>query len=150
KEAGGFHPVGIDGRGSGGIVARVRAAAASDGHVAARARRLARGDEVSVPVRDVDARTIPTTPPFGHPAPGGAAGIEGGSPADRVYRIATAGFALVIPALLCLIAGAVFAGAWPAFKQFGLSFLTDSTWDAVHKRFGTAPAIYGTIVSSLL
>jgi phosphate transport system permease protein len=76
--------------------------------------------------------------------------IAGGSGGDRVYRIATMSFALLIPLLALLIAGAVFAAALPAFRAFGLGFLTDSTWDAVRERFGTAPAIYGTIVSSAL
>jgi phosphate transport system permease protein len=39
---------------------------------------------------------------------------------------------------------------WPAFREFGLGFLSSSTWDPVRGVFGAAPAIYGTIVSSIV
>jgi phosphate transport system permease protein len=86
--------------------------------------------------------------PAGSPPP--RARIEGGAFGDTVYRWATTGFALLIPLLLCLIAWEVFAGAWPALRQFGFGFFTQSDWDVVHGKFGAAPAIYGTLVSSLL
>ena len=76
--------------------------------------------------------------------------IEGGSSGDRIYRMATTTFALVVPILLCLIAFEVFRAGWPAMRQFGFGFLTQSDWDAVNGRFGAAPAIFGTIVSSLM
>jgi phosphate transport system permease protein len=76
--------------------------------------------------------------------------IEGVSHGDRAYRLVTTAFALVIPILLCAIAVSVFVAGWPVFKHFGLGFLTDSTWDVVHDRFGVAPAIYGTIVTSAI
>jgi phosphate transport system permease protein len=44
----------------------------------------------------------------------------------------------------------VFVAGWPAFREFGLGFLTATHWDPVNQRFGAAPAIYGTIVSSIL
>ncbi|MEP6492969.1 MAG: phosphate ABC transporter permease subunit PstC [bacterium] len=69
---------------------------------------------------------------------------------DRVYRWVTTGMALVIPILLVLIAWEVFAGAWPALHKFGFSFLTSSQWDAVNGKFGAAPAIFGTLVSSAI
>jgi phosphate transport system permease protein len=69
---------------------------------------------------------------------------------DRAYRFTTTAFALVIPLLLVLIAWAVFAAGWPAFHKFGLSFLTTSDWDAVKGSFGAAPAIFGTLVSSII
>jgi phosphate transport system permease protein len=76
--------------------------------------------------------------------------IEGGQLADRAYRVVTTGFALVVPLLLCLIAWEVFAAGWPALSKFGLGFFTESVWDAVNGRFGAAPAIFGTIVSSAI
>jgi phosphate transport system permease protein len=60
------------------------------------------------------------------------------------------GFALVIPTLLLLIGVEVFRAGWPAFKAFGLTFFTSSAWDPVNGNFGAAPAVYGTIVSSIL
>jgi phosphate transport system permease protein len=76
--------------------------------------------------------------------------IEGFSPGDRVYRWVTTAFACVVPLLLLLIASAVFEAGWPALHKFGLSFLTSSDWDAVNGRFGAAPAIFGTLLSSVI
>jgi len=87
------------------------------------------------------------------PAPAGSSrswteiGTEIG---DRVYTWSIAGFASLVPILLLLIFVAVGVAAWPALRAFGLSFLTSSDWDPVAGHFGAAPAIYGTIVSSIL
>ena len=74
----------------------------------------------------------------------------GGESADRVYSWSIAGFALLIPALLLVIFIAVGVAAWPALREFGFSFLSTSEWNPVAGRFGAAPAIYGTIVSSII
>jgi phosphate transport system permease protein len=86
----------------------------------------------------------------GTATPVSGARIEGSSLGDRIYRGMTTGFALVIPILLCLIAWEVFAAGWPAISKFGISFFTESHWDAVKGQFGAAPAIFGTIVSSIV
>jgi phosphate transport system permease protein len=95
----------------------------------------------------VSATTIADRPP--EPAPA-RAGIKGAVQGDRVYRLVTMGFALVVPLLLLLIAIEVFAAGWPAFRQFGLGFLTESRWDAVNGQFGAAPMIFGTVISSAI
>jgi phosphate transport system permease protein len=69
---------------------------------------------------------------------------------DRVFQIIITAFALSIPALLLIIAISIGLAAWPALSRSGLSFLTESTWDVGAGKFGAAPAIYGTIVSSAL
>ena len=69
---------------------------------------------------------------------------------DRVYTAAITGFAALVPALLLVIFIAVGIAAWPALRQFGFSFLTESAWDPVAGQFGAAPAIYGTIVTSIV
>jgi phosphate transport system permease protein len=98
-----------------------------------------------------DGSVVPITPPaLSPPAAGSGARIEGSSTGDRVYRWTTMSFALVIPILLGLIAWEVFHAGWPALRQFGIGFFTTSDWDAVNGRFGAAPAVYGTIVSSLI
>jgi phosphate transport system permease protein len=79
-----------------------------------------------------------------------ASGVEGTAVGDRVYQGSITAFALGIPLLLCCIAVAVGAAAWPAFRTFGLSFLTSSRWDPVAGVFGAAPAIFGTVVSSFV
>ena len=82
--------------------------------------------------------------------PVSTAALGGASLGDRVYRIVTAAFAWTVPALLLLIVIEIGAGAWPALRTFGFSFLTSSEWDAVRGNFGAAPMIYGTVVSSIL
>jgi phosphate transport system permease protein len=39
---------------------------------------------------------------------------------------------------------------WPALSRFGFGFLTSSDWDPVNGIFGAAPAVYGTIVTSIV
>ena len=79
-----------------------------------------------------------------------AARIEGSAIGDTVYRWMTTAFAVCIPVLLLFIALEVGAAAWPALRTFGFGFLTSSEWDPLHNVFGAAPAIYGTIVSSIV
>jgi phosphate transport system permease protein len=76
--------------------------------------------------------------------------IEGAVIADRVYRSAILIFALCVPVLLLLILIEVGVAGWPALRQFGLSFLMSSAWDPVAGEFGAAPAIAGTIITSLI
>jgi phosphate transport system permease protein len=89
-----------------------------------------------------------TPPPTASARPG--ARIEASPIGDRIYRGTTTAMALVVPVLLCLIAWVVFRAGWPALRTFGLSFFTESGWDAVNGKFGAAPAVYGTIVSSIV
>ena len=79
-----------------------------------------------------------------------AARLSSAGVGDRAYRIVITLFAVAIPALLLLIAWEIGVAGWPAFREFGLGFLSSSTWDPVRGIFGAAPAIYGTLVSSLL
>lgn len=76
--------------------------------------------------------------------------IVGRSRADRVYVVAITAFALCVPLLLLLLLWEVALAGWPAFRAFGLGFLTSSEWDPVQRQFGAAPAIYGTIVTSII
>src|SRR5687768_16233002 len=76
--------------------------------------------------------------------------IEGTVIADRVYRATILGFALCVPVLLLLILIEVGSAGWPALRQFGLGFLTSSAWDPVAGEFGAAPAIAGTIITSII
>jgi phosphate transport system permease protein len=76
--------------------------------------------------------------------------IEGAVIGDRVYRAFITAFALCVPLLLGLIAFEVARAGWPALRQFGLSFLTSSTWDPVAGVFGAAPAVFGTIATSII
>jgi len=67
---------------------------------------------------------------------------------DRIYRVAITVCALTVPLLVVLIAIALGIAAWPAISTIGISLVTSSVWDVGAHRFGAAPALYGTIVSS--
>jgi phosphate transport system permease protein len=40
--------------------------------------------------------------------------------------------------------------AWPAIQHSGLGFVTTNDWNPVTKRFGAAPFLYGTVVTSFI
>ena len=69
---------------------------------------------------------------------------------DRIFQIVITAFAVCIPLLLIVIAVSILLAAWPALSQAGLSFVSGSEWDVGAGKFGAAPAIYGTLVSSAL
>jgi phosphate transport system permease protein len=69
---------------------------------------------------------------------------------DVIYRVAITLFALCVPLLLALVAWELLSAGWPTFRSFGVDFLTSSAWDPVAGEFGAAPAIYGTIISSII
>jgi phosphate transport system permease protein len=52
--------------------------------------------------------------------------------------------------MLIVIFLAVGVAGWPALRDAGFSFLTSSRWDPVAGEFGAAPAIFGTIVTSVI
>ena len=76
--------------------------------------------------------------------------VDASAIGDRIYETLTAACALIIPALVIAIAVAIFAAAWPAFAKLGLSIVTSSDWDVAAGHFGAAPALFGTLVSSLV
>ena len=69
---------------------------------------------------------------------------------DKLFRLLTrlaAGFTflVVIGVLIALVNGAL-----PALEKFGLGFLASSQWNPVTEEFGAAPAIMGTLITSLI
>lgn len=80
--------------------------------------------------------------------------IESRSGAERTldsafYWIAKL-LAFAIAGVLVWITVQVGLAAIPAIKEFGLGFLTTSSWNPVKSQYGVWPAIYGTLVSSLI
>jgi phosphate transport system permease protein len=62
-----------------------------------------------------------------------------------------AGLAAVVA--IAALAGIVYEVihlAWPAIQEFGLGFVTTNDWNPVTKRFGAAPFLYGTVVTSFI
>lgn len=69
---------------------------------------------------------------------------------DTIFFNLTLIFALVMAGLLIGFIVVLNIDAWPAIKQFGIAFITSSTWDPVREIFGALPAIYGTLLSSAI
>ncbi|GJG89058.1 phosphate transport system permease protein [Gemmatimonadetes bacterium T265] len=104
----------------------------------------------------------PAPPPLGAPPPDvppiadgpaepvGAERLAGRVVGDQIYRWTVTFFAACIPILLVLLAIEVVAAGWPALRQFGPHFLVSTDWDPVAGQFGAGPAIFGTVVTSLV
>src|SRR6476660_1676335 len=67
---------------------------------------------------------------------------------DVALHVITALAALLAVVTVFAIIWRVFQGAWPAFKVFHLSFLSDNVWNAPQSQFGARDLIIGTIVTS--
>jgi phosphate transport system permease protein len=67
---------------------------------------------------------------------------------DPALHILTALAAFGGVVLLGLIAYRVIDGAWPAIREFGISFVWHQAWDPVTSRFGALDFLYGTAVTS--
>lgn len=70
--------------------------------------------------------------------------------ADRLFGWAAQGAALLTLALLFAILVSLVIGAWPAISQYGLGFLTSTTWDPVKNEYGGLVMIYGTLATSII
>ncbi len=69
---------------------------------------------------------------------------------DIIFWVISMLFAVIVVALLFAIIAVTWDGSGAARHAFGLRFLTTSVWNPVTDQYGAAPAIYGTVVSSLL
>ena len=69
---------------------------------------------------------------------------------DRSFYLLAKIFAIAIAGVLIWIVIEVTSEAIPAFSEFGINFLFTSSWNPVRNEFGVFPAIYGTIVSSVI
>jgi phosphate transport system permease protein len=70
--------------------------------------------------------------------------------ADRAFEGIAAAFAASIVLLVLLIGWELWRGSARSRHAFGLGFVAETTWDPVHRVFGAAPFIYGTVLTSLL
>jgi phosphate transport system permease protein len=69
---------------------------------------------------------------------------------DVVFRHLTRAAALVVLLLLTGVIISLIIGSIPALRTFGLGFLVSERWNPVTDVYGALPAIYGTIVTSLI
>jgi phosphate transport system permease protein len=70
--------------------------------------------------------------------------------ADVLFRGTTQLFAFGVLLLLGAVMLSLLIGGMPAFKAFGFGFLFSDVWNPVKQIFGGAPAIYGTLITSLI
>lgn len=69
---------------------------------------------------------------------------------DTIFWALTLFFALVVVFLVAAIGFVIWAGSQEARQAFGIRFLFEQGWNPVSGNFGALPAIYGTLVSSLI
>src|SRR5437016_1883748 len=70
--------------------------------------------------------------------------------ADATFRALVIACGLSVLAIVGLIVYELLTRSGLSLHKFGFKFLTTSIWDPVAEQFGALPAIYGTVVSSLL
>ena len=69
---------------------------------------------------------------------------------DAVFSIAAHAAAIITLALLAAIIVSLVIGAWPAIREYGVSFLWRSEWDPVEDKYGGLVMIYGTLATSFI
>jgi phosphate transport system permease protein len=69
---------------------------------------------------------------------------------DQAFRWASLASALLVLTVLLGIIGSMIYGGLPAFREFGLGFITSSVWDVNNDRYGALVAIVGTLTSALI
>jgi phosphate transport system permease protein len=82
------------------------------------------------------------------------AGIPAGRRSRQVGDAIFAALARASGAFVLILLGSIILsllwGALPAFRQFGIGFVTSTDWDPVKQAFGAAVSIYGTLITSVL
>jgi phosphate transport system permease protein len=69
---------------------------------------------------------------------------------DTAFRILTRTAAITVLLLLSGVIVALISGSLPAFRAYGLDFLTTEVWNPVTEKFGALAPVYGTLVTSLI
>ena len=69
---------------------------------------------------------------------------------DLVFSYFLRALSFGLALLLAVIGFFLFRGAFASISRYGWSFVTESVWDPVQEVFGSAPVLYGTLVSSLI
>ena len=84
-----------------------------------------------------------TTPPPKKP-------LLSGTMADKLFGFLAKSAAILTLGLLFGILASLVVGAWPAITEYGLGFLTSTTWDPVKNEYGGLVMIYGTLATSII
>lgn len=70
--------------------------------------------------------------------------------ADKLFGFLAKSAAILTLGLLFGILASLVVGAWPAIVEYGLGFLTSTTWDPVRNEYGGLVMIYGTLATSII
>jgi phosphate transport system permease protein len=70
--------------------------------------------------------------------------------ADSRFHWLTFGAACLVVSIFAGIIIALGSGAWLAIQTYGFGFLTSTVWNPVTEKFGALPAVYGTLMTSML
>ena len=70
--------------------------------------------------------------------------------ADKLFGFLAKSAAILTLGLLFGILASLVVGAWPAITEYGLGFLTSTTWDPVKNVYGGLVMIYGTLATSII
>lgn len=69
---------------------------------------------------------------------------------DNIFSNLTLFFTIVMVGILVALVFVLARDAMPAIHKFGFSFFTSTMWNPVKDIYGALPAIYGTLLSSLI
>jgi len=69
---------------------------------------------------------------------------------DNFFRRLTFSAAAFVLVILGGVIVSLIEGSIPALREFGFSFLTTEVWNPVTDKYGAAPAIYGTLITSII
>jgi phosphate transport system permease protein len=69
---------------------------------------------------------------------------------DKTFPKLTLVFASLLIAILVGMVIILFTDALPAIHKFGIAFFSSTIWDAANDQFGALPAVYGTLLSSII
>jgi phosphate transport system permease protein len=69
---------------------------------------------------------------------------------DIAFKSITLISAITVLVLLAGVMLALLHGSLPAWRAFGPGFVTSESWNPVTEKFGALPAIYGTLVTSII
>jgi phosphate transport system permease protein len=70
--------------------------------------------------------------------------------ADALFSVLAHGAAWLTLALLAGIIVSLTISAWPAIREYGLTFLWTTEWDPVQEKFGGLVMIWGTLATSFI
>ena len=75
---------------------------------------------------------------------------RGAGQGDAIFAWLCRAAGVLVLLLLSAIIVELFLGGLPAFRAFGVGFLTDTDWDPVQEVFGAGVPVYGTLLTAVL